>query len=240
MGPSRSSADEGKSGLCTGPTTSYVNGEGPSFVRGLRGGRLRSFHVTPGPVPSPAFAIRPLRSADADAVRRLWDTRFGGAPSTQASWIEAALDPTRSAAAFVATRRSGAEVLGVSLLDVGGRSYTRHYLGLDTLDAAVPLADRNGIFHLSCVRPTWEGRGIGGAFFERRLAELARRDVPRAVGVAWHRPDRVDSRVLFEKHDFARLATVDRFYSRVGRRPNCPACPDACVCTASLYVRSLR
>ena len=180
-----------------------------------------------------------MRPADTDSVRRLWDARFGGVASTQTNWLEAALADGPSAAAFVAARRSDDEVLGFSLLDVGGRAYTRRYLGLDVLDLEASLADRNGVFHLSCVRRAWEGRGLGTAFYERRLAALDRRDVLRAVGVAWHRPDRVDSRVLFENHDFARLATVDRFYSRVGRRPHCPACPDACTCTASLYARSL-
>lgn len=188
----------------------------------------------------PAVALRPMRPADTDAVRRLWNARFGGIASTQTNWLEAALADGPSALAFVATPRSDDDVLGFSLLDVGGRAYTRRYLGLDPLGLEAPLADRNGVLHLSCVRPDWEGRGLGTAFYERRLAVLDRRGVSRAVGVAWHRPDHVDSRVLFEKHDFARLATVDRFYSRVGRRPNCPACPDACVCTASLYVRSLR
>lgn len=191
-------------------------------------------------MPSPAFALRALRAADAAAVRRLWDARFGGSASTQTSWIEAALAPDRSAAAVVATPRSGDEVLGFSLLDVGGRSYTRRYLGLDMLDVEVPLADRTGVFHLSCVRPAWEGRGIGTAFYERRLDALHRRDVPRAVGVAWHRAAHADSRGLFEKHGFDRHATVDRFYSRTGRRPHCPDCDDTCTCTASLYARSLR
>lgn len=188
----------------------------------------------------PAVALRSLQPEDTGVVRRLWDARFGGAASTQMQWLEAALAPGPSVAAFVATRRSDDEVLGFSLLDVGDRAYTRHYLGLDVLDLEVPLADRNGVFHLSCVRPAWEGRGLGTAFYKRRLAELDRRHVPRAVGVAWHRPDRGDSRVLFDAHDFSRLATVDRFYSRTGRRPHCPACDGACTCTASLHVRSLR
>lgn len=190
------------------------------------------------PLPS-AVALRPMQSEDVDAVRRLWDARFGGVASTQTNWLEAALDAAHSVAAFVVARRSGNEVLGFSLLDVGSRTYTRRYLGLDVLDLEVPLADRNGVFHLSCVRSAWEGRGLGTAFYERRLAELDRRGVPRTVGVAWHRPGRVDSRVLFDNHDFARLATVDRFYSRTGHRPHCPACDDRCTCTASLYARSL-
>ncbi len=191
------------------------------------------------PLP-PTVALRPMQPGDVDAVRCLWDARFGGVASTQTNWLEAALDAAHSAAAFVAARRSDGEVLGFSLLDVGSRAYTRRYLGLDVLDLEVSLADRNGIFHLSCVRSAWEGCGLGTAFHERRLAELTRWDVPRAVGVAWHRPDRVDSRVLFDKHNFARLATVDRFYSRTGRRPHCPTCDGACTCTASLYARPLR
>lgn len=181
-----------------------------------------------------------MRPEDAAAVRRLWNARFGGVASTQTNWLEAALDATRSAAAFVAAHRSDDEVLGVSVLEVGRRAYARRYLGLDVLDLEVPLADQNGVFHLSCVRSAWEGRGLGTALFERRLAALHRRDVPRAVGVAWHRPGRVDGRVLFDNHGFSCLAAVADFYSRTGRRPNCPACDEICTCTASLYVRSLR
>jgi GNAT superfamily N-acetyltransferase len=189
--------------------------------------------------PSPAFTLRPLCPADGPAVRRLWNARFGGTESPQTAWIEAALDADRSVTGLVATPPSGDVVLGFSLMDVGRRSYTRRYLGLDVLDLAPTLAARTGIFHLSCVRPAWEGRGIGSAFYERRLAVLARRNVPRAAGVAWHRPDHVDSRALFERYDFARLATVDCFYSRTGSRPHCPACEGICTCTASLYVRRL-
>jgi GNAT superfamily N-acetyltransferase len=128
-------------------------------------------------------------------------------------------------------------LVGASFLDVGGRTYTRQYLGLDTLDLRAPLADRNGLLHLSCVRKDWEGRGIGSAFYEHRLAVLAERDVPHAFGIAWHRPHAVDSRCLFDKFGFSRLATVNRYYARTGGRPHCPDCPDECTCTASLYAR---
>lgn len=188
----------------------------------------------PAPVP-----LRPLTPADVASVQQLWADRFGGNPDTQTRWIEAALNPTHSAAGFVAVEPSEGTVVGVSFLDVGRREYTRQYLGLDILDVKVPLADRNGIFHLSCVRADWEGRGIGSAFYERRFDVLTDRGVPRAFGVSWHRPASVDSRVLFEKYGFTRLATIERFYSRTGMRPNCPVCKGSCRCPASLYGRSV-
>ena len=187
-----------------------------------------------------SFSVRPLARPDSEAVRRLWASRFGGEPSTQQNWIDAALDPAHTALGLVAVASGTDEIVGTSFFDVGSRAYTRRYLGLDALDLDLSLAGRNGIFHLSCVRADWEGCGIGAAFYERRLAVLADRDVPQAFGIAWHRPAvSVDSRVLFEKYAFTRLATVERFYSRTGTRPTCPVCVDACRCTASLYGRSV-
>lgn len=186
-----------------------------------------------------SYSLRPMRPEDANAVQALWSTRFGGDSSTQKNWMDAAVNPDHSAAGIVAVAAASGAVIGLSFLDVGGREYTRRYLGLDTLTLPLPLADRNGIFHLSCVRADWEGQGVGSAFYERRLAVLAERDISRAVGIAWHRPHTVDSRVLFEKYGFTSVATVERYYARTGPRANCPDCPGNCTCTASLYVRSL-
>ena len=183
-------------------------------------------------------SIRPLRRADVAVVEGLWADRFGGDPSTRQKWIAAALDPAHSAAGFVAVGPDD-HVVGTAFLDVGNREYTRRYLGLDTLDLHVPLASQNGLFHFCCVRADWEGRGVGSAFYERRLEELAARNVPHAFGVAWHRPAAVDSRALFEKYGFTPLASVDRYYARIGRRSECPLCEDTCTCDASLYGRPL-
>lgn len=186
-----------------------------------------------------SYTVRALKPGDAASVQQLWSVRFGGASSTQGNWIDAALSPAHSAAGFVAVAPSDETIVGISFLDVGDREYTDQYLGLGVLDLVVPLADRNGIFHLSCVRADWESRGIGSAFYERRLEVLADRNVPRAFGIAWHRSAPFDSRVLFEKHNFTQLATVEHYYTRTGTRPNCPACTDTCTCTASLYTRPL-
>lgn len=186
-----------------------------------------------------SYLLRPMLADDADAVQHLWGTRFGGAPSTQTNWIEAVLDPGHSAEGLVAAAVPDGRVVGFSFLDVGSRDYTRRYLGLDALDLDLPLADRNGLFHLSCVEADWEGSGVGSAFYERRLTILRERDVPRAAGIAWHRPQTVDSRVLFEKYAFTRLVSVERYYTRTTPRANCPDCGDPCTCTASLYRRGI-
>jgi predicted N-acetyltransferase YhbS len=183
-------------------------------------------------------SIRPLRRTDVAVVERLWADRFGGDSSTRQKWIAAALDPAHSAAGLVAVGPDD-HVVGTAFLDVGNREYTRQYLGLDTLDLHVPLAFQNGLFHFCCVRADWEGRGVGSAFYERRLEELAARNVPHTFGVAWHRPAAPDSRALFEKYGFTPLASVDRYYARIGRRSACPLCEDACTCDASLYGRPL-
>lgn len=183
------------------------------------------------------FTLRPMPLDDAAAVRHLWDARFGAPRSTQDNWIDAAVDPTRSAEGFIAEGTDDEEVLGFSFLEVGNRTYTRQYLGLEALEIDAPLADENGIFHLSCVRADAEGQGIGSAFYARRLDVLADRDVSTVFGIAWHRPHTVDSRVLFDTWDFTRLATIDRYYTRTGGRPHCPDCEGPCTCTASLYRR---
>jgi GNAT superfamily N-acetyltransferase len=180
-----------------------------------------------------------MAASDTDVVRRLWGARFGGDSATQENWIEAALTPSHTARGLVAVAPATDAVVGFSFLEVGSPPYTRRYLSLDALDLDPPLAARNGLFHLSCVHPEWEGRGVGSAFYERRLALLAEEDVPRAFGIAWHRPHTVDSRVLFEKHGFTCLATVERYYDRFEERPHCPDCDGPCTCTASLYTRAL-
>jgi len=181
-----------------------------------------------------------MAAADRTAVQKLWSKRFGGDPSTQDNWIDAALDTSRSATGIVATAPSTEAVVGFSFLDVGDPAYTREYLGLDALDLTAPIVGRNGIFHLSCVDGDWEGRGIASRFYERRLARLRQRNVRRAFGIAWHRPHTVDSRVLFEHYQFTRLATVDRYYARTSGRMHCPDCgPEPCTCTASLFARAL-
>lgn len=185
------------------------------------------------------ISLRPMTPDDREDVQSLWTRRFGGRPSTQENWIDAAVEPTHSVTGFVATTHLGRAVVGFSLLDVGGRDYTHQYLGLDSLPADPPLEARNGLFHLSCVRKDWQECGIGSAFYERRLEELRNREVRRAFGIAWHRPHTVDSRVLFEKWKFTSFATVEQYYARTGGRPRCPDCNGDCICTASLYMRTV-
>jgi len=129
------------------------------------------------------------------------------------------------------------EVVGFGILEVGDEAYIRRYLSLDAVDLDPPLARRNGVFHMYCVRPAWEGRGIGSALYAHHLGLLGERAVPMAFGIAWHRPHTVDSRVLFEKSQFARLATVKRYYGRFEERSHCPDCTGSCTCTASLHAR---
>lgn len=190
------------------------------------------------PAPS-GVTIRRLARRDVRAVKRLWTDRFGGAPDTQANWIAAALDATHSVVGLVADAASTGDIVGLSFLDIADREYVRRYLSLDDLDLHPALADRIGVFHLSCVRPDWEGRGLGSTFYEHRLAVLRERAVSQAVGIAWHRPHTVDSRVLFEGYGFTRLATVERYYDRFDERPGCPDCGGSCTCTASLYTRRI-
>lgn len=188
---------------------------------------------------SSLFRLRPMQRADTEAVRRLWARRFGGDPDTRQKWIDAVLDPDRTATAYVAEASTTPTIVGVGVLEVGRRDYARDYLGVDALGLDVSLAHRNGFFHLCCVRADWEGRSVGSALHVRRLRALAERPVPRVFGVAWHRPHTVDSRALFDKHGFTALATVPRYYARTTPRPHCPDCDGFCTCTATLCGRSV-
>lgn len=183
------------------------------------------------------YTLRPMTLDDGSSVRQIWDRRFGAPEATQNNWIDAAVDPTHSVEGLVAVEQRSEIVLGFSFLEVGSRTYTRQYLGLETLDIDVPVADQNGIFHLSCVRADREGEGIGSAFYARRLDMLADSDISTAFGIAWHRPQTVDSRALFEKYDFTQLASIKQYYARTGGRPHCPDCEGPCTCSASLYCR---
>jgi len=192
------------------------------------------------PVPADtSWSLRPLVASDADAVQRLWRRRFGGDAVTQRRWIEAAFNPDHTATATVASLSKSNAVVAFGLLEVAGVAYTRRYLSLDPLGLEPTLAPQNGIFHMYCVRREWSGRGIGTALYAHHLQDLARRDISRAFGLAWHRPHTTDSRALFEKHSFRCLATVEAYYGRFERRPQCPDCGGTCSCTASLYARSV-
>ncbi|MFB6273958.1 MAG: GNAT family N-acetyltransferase [Salinibacter sp.] len=180
-----------------------------------------------------------MTSPDTEAVRTLWADRFGGDPATRQKWIDAILDSDHSATALVAVSSGDGAVVGFGIFEIGGRDYTRSYLGLVPLDLHVPLVDRNGLFHMCCVRADWEGRGTGSALYRRRLQLLADREISRAFGISWHRPHTVDSRVLFEKHGFTALATVERYYARTSPRLRCPDCEGECTCTATLYARRI-
>lgn len=183
--------------------------------------------------------IRPLEQRHWAAVRALWSARFGAKRATQENWFEAVAADDRPAVGLVAEAPPADEIVGFSFLDIAGRSHTVDYLGLDVLGLTPPLSNRNGIFHLSCVRAEWEGRGIGSAFYERRLDILSERDVFRAFGISWHRPDAShDSRALFEKWGFEAFATVENYYRRTEEREHCPLCEGNCTCTASLYLRT--
>ena len=186
-----------------------------------------------------ADLLRPMASSDADTVQRLWYCRFGGDAATQAKWIAAALAPDHSATGTVAAAPSGDAVVAFGLLEIADAAYTRRYLSLDAVGLDLSLASQNGIFHMYCVHPDWEGQGLGSALYARHLRRLIDTGVPRAVGISWHRSHTVDSRALFEKHGFTCRTTIERYYDRFEERPHCPDCDGPCSCTASLYARSI-
>jgi ribosomal protein S18 acetylase RimI-like enzyme len=185
------------------------------------------------------YTLRSIEPSDADAIQRLWRARFGGDPSTQEPWIDAVLNEKHSATATIVASSTAGDVVGFGILEVGDEAYTRRYLSLDAIGLDPGLARQNGLFHMYCVRRDWEGQGIGSALYARHLDLLDQQGAEQAFGISWHRPRTKDSRVLFDKYGFRRLATVERYYERFEERPHCPDCSGTCTCSASLYARTI-
>jgi ribosomal protein S18 acetylase RimI-like enzyme len=194
-------------------------------------------------MPSPSVSFRPARSPDHAALRSLWLDRFGGRREAVDRWIEAAFDDRYQTTAHVASTGdpTAPEIVGFGMFEIGDRAYTREYLGLESVEAAVDLAPRNGIMHMYCVRRDWENRGIATRLYARHLRCFVTAGLDRAVGISWERSNEAAScsRFLFEKFGFGRHGPFDRFYDRVGRRENCPDCGDRCFCPASVYTKRL-
>lgn len=100
-----------------------------------------------------------------------------------------------------------------------------------------PIGETNAVFHAGVVAQAWEGRGLGSELMRLRLA-LVREvgGVDAVFGKAWLRPHTVDSSVLFEKHGFERIDTIDHAYRTDADRRDCPDCaPDRCNCSGAVY-----
>jgi ribosomal protein S18 acetylase RimI-like enzyme len=197
---------------------------------------------------SPPISLRSLHRRDPPAVHRLWADRFGGRPERIAAWIDAALNPQAQTTGHVAVpsrEDRSSPIVGFGILEIAVRDYTLDYLGVNDLDLDPDLdldvADTNGLLHMVCVDRDWEGRGIATMLYRRHLRLLRERNVRRAYGISWHRPQRegADSRVVFEKTGFHAVATVADFYARTSPRTNCPDCGGPCRCTASIYEKRL-
>jgi GNAT superfamily N-acetyltransferase len=165
----------------------------------------------------------------------LWERRFGCERAIAREWLENSLDADKPEETFIAVR--GTRVLGLGVCTICTPEYVEDYVALDTGDFT-PW-DRTGILHVVAVRDDHTGEGLGSQLVEKRLQYLAGEGADGVLGMAWHRDDNVDSRVLFEKYGFQKVRTYERYYARSHGRDDCPDCDGECQCTASVYARSI-
>jgi ribosomal protein S18 acetylase RimI-like enzyme len=178
--------------------------------------------------------VVPAEEQHLDAVRRLWLTRFGADEEIMDKWLADSLSEDRPEETFVALEAGN--VLGFGVCSLAEPDYARDYIGLD-VDGFEPWSP-TGVLHMAAVKQGRESEGIGSKLFAERVQYLANIGAEGIMAVSWHR-DGHDSRDLFEKYHFDRVARFERYYARSHGRPDCPDCGGECECTASIYAREI-
>lgn len=95
------------------------------------------------------------------------------------------------------------------------------------------------MFHAGVVDEAWEGRRLGSELMRLRF-EIIRETggVDAAFGNAWLRSHTVDASVLFEKHGFERIDTIEGAFRYDGDGRDCPDCsPGPCSCSSAVYAK---
>lgn len=178
--------------------------------------------------------VVPAEEQHLDAVRGLWQNRFGADEEIMENWLSDSLSEDRPEETFVALEAGN--VLGFGVCAVGEPDYARDYIALD-VEGFEPWST-TGILHVAAVKRSRESEGIGSKLFAERVQYLSNIGAEGIMAVSWHR-DGHDSRDLFEKYDFDCVATFERYYSRTHGRDDCPDCDGECECSASIYARKI-
>lgn len=195
--------------------------------------KLRPRDVTNTATPS----IIPMQTTHTDRCLTLWRKRFGVVEEHAEEWLangcRTSDKPTQG---FVAINDN--DIIGFGIAAVTPRDYAQDYLN----PADVDVWERTGVLHILAVEGRSENQGVGSQLVAARLQWLATQtDAQGVVGLAWHRDNHKDSRVLFEKYGFDAIETVSEYYNQIEGETPCPDCEPAgeCYCDATAYRRSL-
>lgn len=183
----------------------------------------------------PAFQthVFPLAEKYRDDAFALWNHRFGADEEFAGGWLDDSFDEDSPVETFVAVQ--GVHVIGFSVCTLADADYANEYVGLDVDD--FEPSEKPGVLHMLAVDEDRTGEGTGTKLALACMNYLAGEGADSVIAMSWHRENEVDSRPLFEKLDFERVDTFERYYARTHGRPDCPDCTGECDCTASLYRR---
>jgi RimJ/RimL family protein N-acetyltransferase len=180
----------------------------------------------------PRLQVRALKPYDRREVKDLCERRVGvGIDNT----LDMVFDDNGGVAGIAITE--GEAVVGFAVLMFFTPGGVEDYFSVST--EGYPIGEENAMFHAGVVDEYWEGRGLGSELMRLRLAlirEAGGGDA--AFGKSWLRPDSVDSAVLFEKHGFERIDTIEDAYQWDDGERDCPDCaPEQCSCTGAVYAK---
>jgi len=188
--------------------------------------------LAPDPNLPPVLELRPLKPYDRREVMDLWGRRVGvGIENT----LDMVFDDDASVQGLAITE--GESVVGFGVVMFLTPAGVEEYFS--TSPDGYPIGETNAVFHAGVVDEDWEGRGLGSELMRLRL-ELVREmgGVDAAFGNAWLRPHTVDVSVLFEKHGFERIDTIEESFRRDGEGRDCPDCsPEPCGCSSAVYAK---
>jgi GNAT superfamily N-acetyltransferase len=180
----------------------------------------------------PRLDVRPLKPYDERAVADLWSRRTGMGIENSVSLV---VDDENAAYGLVVTEVE--TIIGFGIVHVAPPAGVEDYFPVDT--TTFPVGGENALIHAVGVTEEWEGRNVGSALLYF-LLDVVRdlHDIDAVFGNAWLRDHATDSAVLFDKHGFERLTTVEDFFQRTDGERNCPDCaPEACTCSSAIYAK---
>lgn len=178
----------------------------------------------------PVWSYRPATSGDEVFILKQWNRYFTDLEEADvvARGCDADDEYNLCVVAETDTRR-----VGCGIASVGPAA---HIHGCIRVGEFPPLDDGlYGFLHLGAVLPEFRGRGIATTLMARRVAWAADAGADQVYGMSWVREAAPDSRPVFERCGFDRVATLHDYYNEYDARDHCPDCTGACGCDAVLY-----